>query len=846
MINILGLMRYINTVCILEVGHGEKDRRCYAQTHVSRPAVVVRWRGGAEVVLTVGEAANGIHMKTLLDEQGIDGLREVSRKEMLGQLDVCQLMQVRRSLLHSAALGLNTELWVLKRMRLLIERIFGVFSGSRALARGRNGVPSNATKIRCRNSKASLGSRSKLVINKIRISAGAGIFLTGLMNFAFAQENTLGEVTIYSSRTSQLGIADTANAGIVTQQQLEARTVYRPGELLEAMPGLIVSQHSGEGKANQFYLRGFNLDHGTDLRTTVDGMLVNQRSHTHGQGWTDLNFLIPELTARLEYNKGPYYASEGDFASAGTASVIYANKLEQGIASIGIGQNGYYRTLLADSPKVGNGNLLYALEIFHNNGPFTHSDNYRKFNGVLRYSEGNSANGFNVSAMAYKAKWNATDQIPLRAINAGMLSRFDAIDPTDGGESHRYSLSGEWHQTTAATSTKVNAYMIHNKLGLFSNFTYFLDDPINGDQFYQPDRRTTTGLNASQAWRANWLGREMENTVGLQVQNDNIFNGLYSTKARQVLSTTRQDHIVESSVGAYFENKIVWADKFRTVAGLREDYYRFNVNSNNPANSGTASDSIASPKLSLIFGPWAKTEYYFNVGYGFHSNDARGTTITVDPKNPTVSANKVSPLVRSKGIELGARTEVISELQSALSIYQLDFDSELIFQGDAGTTQAGRPSRRTGFEFSNYYKPAKWLTVDADVAFARARFRDADPAGSRIPGAVEGVVSVALAIDHVGPYFGAMQLRYFGPRPLIEDNSVRSKSTATLNGRIGYKFNPKMRIELEGFNLTNRQDSAIDYYYMSRLPGEPVAGVNDIHFHPIESRSFRVTLTSNF
>ena len=664
---------------------------------------------------------------------------------------------------------------------------------------------------------------------------------------AAAQEQTLNAISVETSRTSQLGITESANSGVVTQQQLEARTVYRPGEMLEAVPGLIVSQHSGEGKANQFYLRGFNLDHGTDLRTTVDGMLVNQRSHAHGQGWTDLNFLIPELGSRLEYRKGPYYAAEGDFAAAGAASVIYANKLDAGIASVGIGQNGYRRTLLADSPALGNGNLLYALELFHNDGPFTRGDDYRKINGVLRYGQGNEANGFNVTAMAYRGRWNATDQIPKRAVDAGALGRFDSIDPTDGGIAHRYSLSGAWHRSDAAGSTNINAYVIHNKLDLYSNFTYFQDDPVNGDQFNQADRRTTLGLNASRTIATPFFGKESDTTVGLQLQNDNIFNGLYNTAERQRLSSTRQDHIVESSAGVYLENSTKWADKFRTVAGLRQDFYRFDVNGDNPANSGRASDSIASPKLSLIFGPWAKTEYYFNVGSGFHSNDARGATITVDPKDPATPADRVAPLVRSKAVEVGARTEIIPGLQSSLSLYRLDFDSELLFVGDAGSTEASRPSRRFGIEFNNYFKPTRWLTIDADLAFARARFRDDDPTGSRIPGAVEGVASIALAIDHVGPYFGALQLRHFGPRPLTEDNSVRSKGTTTLNGRIGYKINPKTRIELEGFNLTNRRDSAIDYYYPSRLATEPVGSATpDIHFHPIESRSFRVTLTANF
>ena len=660
----------------------------------------------------------------------------------------------------------------------------------------------------------------------------------------------LQEVVIEGSRNSQLGIADSANSGLVTQKQLEARTVYRPGELLEATPGLIVSQHSGEGKANQFYLRGINLDHGTDLRTTVDGMLVNQRTHSHGQGWTDLNFLIPELSQRLEYRKGPYYAEQGDFASAGAVSVVYANRLEAGIASIGIGQNGFRRTLLADSPKFGNGNLLYALELFHNDGPFTHGDDYRKANGVLRYSEGSESNGFNVSLMAYKARWNATDQIPQRAIDSRLLtSRFDAIDPTDGGNAHRYSLSTAWQRTDETSATKLNAYVIGQQLDLYSNFTYFLDDPVNGDQFNQPDRRVTTGINASHTWQMPLMGFRSENTVGLQFQNDNIHNALNLTRARSLLSVTRQDHTVESSIGFHAENATRWTDKFRTVVGVREDFYCDKVVSNLAANSNKVTDHRASPKLSLIFGPWSKTELYLNAGRGFHSNDARGATISVDPKNPDTPATRESALVGSRGLEVGVRSEIVPGLQSSFSVYRLDFDSELLFQGDAGTTaDTGRPSRRVGFEFSNYYKPTKWLTIDADVAFARARYRDVDPVGNRIPGSIEGVASLALAVDNLGPYFGGLQLRYFGPRPLIEDNSTRSKKTMTLNGRIGYKFSPKLRIELEGYNLTDRKDAAIDYYYASRLPNEPDDGIGtaDKHFHPIESRSFRMTLIANF
>ena len=658
-------------------------------------------------------------------------------------------------------------------------------------------------------------------------------------------EQELQKIIITGTAINPVGVADSASVGTVTQKQLEARTTYRPGELLEAAPGLIVSQHSGEGKANQFYLRGFNLDHGTDLRTSVDGMLVNQRSHGHGQGWTDLNFVIPELATGLRYKKGPYDASEGDFAAAGAVEIRYADALPAGIANLGTGQNGYRRVLLADSPGLGAGKLLYALEAMRNDGPFTKPDDFRKLSGVLRYAQGDRANGWNVTGMAYSAKWNATDQIPLRAVQAGQLGRFDLIDNTDGGQSHRYSFSGGWRRSTESSSTEVTAHVMHWNLALFSNFTYFLDNPVEGDQFSQPDRRVMSALNVRHSWAAKWFGRDSENQVGVQIQNDNIHNALLSTQARQTLSTTRRDHIVQSSIGVWFDNTTRWTPHLRTVAGLRADGYRFDVQSDRTENSGKRNASIVSPKLNLIFGPWAKTEFYVNLGSGFHSNDARGTVITLDPKTGS-AVDPVTPLPRAKGFELGLRTSLLPGLQTALSLYRLDMASELVFVGDAGTTEAGRPSRRVGFELANYFKLSDWLTIDADLAFAQARFKDNAPEGRRIPGAVEGVASLAVALDNLGPWSGALQLRYFGPRPLSEDNTVRSKATTLLNGHIGYKFGPKWRLELEGFNLGNRKSSAIDYYYKSRLQGEPTAGIADVHFHPVESRSFRLSLQTNF
>jgi len=649
---------------------------------------------------------------------------------------------------------------------------------------------------------------------------------------AYADDPFMQRVLVEGARASQVGVADSAGMGSVSQRQLETRTIYRPGELLEATPGLVASQHSGEGKANQFYLRGFNLDHGTDLRTSVDGMPVNQRSHAHGQGWTDLNFIIPELVARLDYNKGPYNASTGDFSSAGATAIHYSNRLVQDEANLSAGQNGYGRALLAGSRESGDsGSWLYALEGVHSDGPFTRGDNYRKVNAVLRYSDGFANNGYTVTAMAYRGKWNSTDQIPQRAVDSGSLGRFDGIDLSDGGGAHRYSLSAAWARSDEKQTTRANAYIINNRLELFSNFTYFLDDPVHGDQFAQPDRRVTSGFELSRSWHDHMDDMAWSTTLGLQAQNDNIFNALQHTEARQVLDSVRADHIVETSAALYLQQRLRVTPWLRGEAGLRLDRYRFAV-----GDAPRVDATLASPGISLALGPWSSTEIYLNAGHGFHSNDARGVTQAQDP---------ATPLARSRGLELGLRSEAVRGLQTVLAVYRLDFDSELVYLGDAGSTQAGRPSRRHGIEFSNYYKPVKWLALDADLAYARGRFRQFAPEGDRIPGAIEGVAQLAAVFTPSGPWSGALRLRWFGPRPLVEDNSVRSKASATLNGRLAYKPARRTTIELEGFNLANRQVSAIDYYYASRLKGE-TAPRADLHFHPIESRSVRLSVTHAF
>jgi len=657
----------------------------------------------------------------------------------------------------------------------------------------------------------------------------------------------LPEVTVTERADSQLGIADSASQGNVGQKQLKYRPISRPGEVLETVPGLIASQHSGEGKANQYYLRGFNLDHGTDFLTEIDGVPINQLSHAHGQGWTDTNFLIPELIRTIRYQKGNYYAESGDFSSAGSADVHYFKDLPGNLAKFTGGSFDYYRGLIAGSHALGGGRLLYAGETVHNDGPWTVGNDYLKFNGVLRYGKEQGRSGWSLTAMAYQADWNSTDQIPKRAAASGLIGRFGTLDPSDGGDSQRYSLTGEWHQSTDGGETRVMAYGLYSKLNLFSNFTYFLDHPVQGDQFAQPDRRWTSGLKASHTLFHRIGGAESESTLGLQIRHDRIRNALLLTQARQAYDIVRQDEVDVGSISPYAENTTRWNDWLRTRLGVRFDGYRFEVeNSNISANNGDRTDGLISPKFGLALGPWAQTEFYLNGGLGFHSNDARGVNTRIDPKSKE-SAAPAAPLVRTYGAEIGMRTTRFKGWQSTLALWWLDIDSELLFVGDAGTTEVSRPSRRYGVEWANYYSPADWLTFDADFSFSKARFRGEDPTGDFIPGSVGSVIAAGATVhDLYGGFFGGPRLRYFGPRSLTEDNSVRSDPTLLVSAMLGYRFDKAWTVQAELFNLLNRKDSAIDYYYASRLPGEAGDGINDIHFHPVEPVSFRLTLTAQY
>lgn len=637
-----------------------------------------------------------------------------------------------------------------------------------------------------------------------------------------------------------------ASATRISGTEVNAVPFSRPGEALEVVPGLIVTQHSGEGKANQYFLRGFNLDHGTDLAISVDGMPVNMPTHGHGQGYADINFLIPELIQSVNVRKGPYFADQGDFASAGAVAIDYVNKLPHNVAEMTFGGFGYRRALAAGSTAVSAGTLLTAFETSKYDGPWDVPDDARKLNGVLRYSQGTATDGLTLTAMAYSNGWNSTDQVPQRAIDQGLINRFGTLDPTDGGTSSRFSLSSNWAQSSEHGQTNISAYVVRSDLRLFNNFTYFLDNPVNGDQFSQLDGRTLGGVDARHTFDWRFASLESQTRVGVQSRYDDIHVGLFKTEQRAWFSTVREDRVQEGNVGLWTDTTTYWNDWLHTTAGIREDFFAGHVFSDTPENSGNAQASMMSPKAGIVLGPWSKTELYGNAGYGLHSNDIRGATITVDPNDKVTPLDRVPLLVRSRGAELGIRTKVIEGMTSSLAVFVLDFDSELLFVGDAGTTEPSRPSRRVGVEWTNQYKPLPWMTVDLDVAQTHARFTDFDPAGAHIPGAPAWVASSAITLGGDTGWFGSLKARYFGPRPLIEDDSVRSKASLIFNARAGYRFDNGLWVQLDVLNLFNAQTNQIEYYYLSRLPGEPIAGVADRHVHPAEPLAVRLTVAARF
>ena len=653
-------------------------------------------------------------------------------------------------------------------------------------------------------------------------------------------EQVLPAVVVTGRQDSLLGVADSATIGVTGALQLAERPILRAGELLETVPGLIITQHAGGGKANQYFLRGFNLDHGTDFATFLDGVPLNMPSHAHGQGYADMNVVIPELVERVNYQKGPYFAQTGDFGTAGAAYLDFFKTLPNALLVMEAGSYGYNRLVFADSAKLTSGNLLYGIQVSHADGPWLMPDDYNKFNGQLTWSRGDAKDGSSVTLRGYQGKWNSSDQIPESLVTSGVLSAFGNMDASNGGDSRYLSISSEWHAKDKSTEDKLQVYAYHYDLDLFSNFTYYLNDPVNGDQFEQADRRTGAGFNASHTIYGSLGGKSSETTFGLQVRNDWVANGLYKTTQRFRTATNVQDDFTVGEAGVFVENRLQWTPTFRTVVGGRVDLQHTDVTALSAADSGQANSSAFSPKLSLIWGPYEKTEYFLQAGYGFHSNDGRGTTLTSGGATP------LRGLVSAQGGEVGIRTLAVENLQSTLSLWYLHNNSELVLAGDSGELEPSGASNRYGVEWANYYTPNKWLSFDLDLAASQALFVLPDTDGGRaVPESINTVASAGVTVKDGSGWSGSLRLRYFGPRDLISTGAVRSGTTTILNASVGYQFNTRWQATVEILNLLNSSDQDIAYLYESKVSPSAAASTQ-VHFHPVEPRQFRLSVTGRF
>lgn len=684
-----------------------------------------------------------------------------------------------------------------------------------------------------------------------------------------------------------------------TKEEVLSRSYTQPGEALEITPGLIVSQHSGAGKANQYFLRGFALDHGYDIALTIDGMPINQASHVHSNGYADANFIIPELFSSVDVRKGPYFADEGQFSSVGAIHMQYLNSARKGLVLGTGGSFAYGRLLGIKSWGLGAGELLTALELNNYNGPWQRPDEQRKINGVMRWSMGTETNGLAVTAMAYSNHWFATDQIPMHDVTMGLMSRWGTQDPSDGGNATRYSLSARWSETTKDSFARFEGYAIRTTTNLYDDFDYNLVNqlPLN-DQVHQFDRRSMYGINALKGWNYAVASQPVQTRVGLQSRYDEIRNGFGDSLFRQQYDQIRNDYLKNFSHGLWTDTTVFWTPWFRTTGGFRLDYIHGSVNSvlnplvapgwysGTPLILGTANDNtvgrwFTSPKAGAVFGPFqdiGNSEFFLNFGEGFREEDLRGTVAHWDPAEGTYGQNN-QLLTKTRGAEAGVRAKPIAGLDTTLSLFWQDFDAENVFNGDAGVTSYARPGRRLGFEWTSKYAPTSWINAYAEVTGTHARFRGSDAVQQaqylqlvlggaddplfplNIPGNSPGnylmlapvwVAKSGVELGEKTGWFGGLYYRYFGSRPLTEDGQIRSSAMATVNARLGYRLDNGWKFQIDAFNITNNRSSTIDYAYGAFARQDYLLfphyaggsfGIMDRYFKPQDPLAVRLTLS---
>lgn len=604
----------------------------------------------------------------------------------------------------------------------------------------------------------------------------------------------------------------------------------RPAQVLRLIPGFLAVEHSGgAGKADQYFLRGFDADHGTDVAFFADGMPVNMRSHAHGQGYTDLNFIIPETIEGLEVNKGAYLPEYGDFATAGAVNFKTRDMVKEGVAQGAGGQFDTQRYLLMFSPTKDRVRSLIAAEGYFTNGPFQNDNRYFRANLFGKVTTNlTGRDELSLKTTFHQAHWNASGEIPLRAVNDGTLDRFGAVDPSEGGKTMRSTAQLKYHyDTTTGGQFFANAYAQYYRLDLYTNFTFFQNDPVNGDGIVQADRRVMYGGDLGYKQRGEVFGLPIIGTIGVQTRIDDIHASLGTQTKRAVTGVTTDSDILEASYAPFAKAEVQPTDWLRLAGGLRSETFTFDVRNRcatcaeQPA--GRKSSGVVLPKMNLILGPWAGTEFFANYGEGYHSNDARSAV-----------APGSSPLARARSYEVGVRSKPFGAdgMELIATLWRLDLKSELVFVGDAGTTEIRGATTREGAEVAARGQVWGPLYFNGSVTWTKAEFRN----GDAIPLAPEITAYGALLLKWPEGLTSQLQATYLGVRPLIEDRSIKSPAWVDIDLSERYQLPIKLshgRMEAFLFvqNLFNTKWEQATFAFSSQLRNE-AAAVQDIHFVP--------------
>jgi TonB-dependent Receptor Plug Domain len=655
--------------------------------------------------------------------------------------------------------------------------------------------------------------------------------------------------------SNAIGASPSASEGSINQLDLANQPILRPGDVFEFIPGLLAEDHTGTVKANEYFLRGFFIDHGTDFSIWVDDVPYNMPNHPHLHGYLDINSVFPELIQTIDFQKGVYYADAGDLSSAGHVNTTMVDSLPYGIFKSEFGKNDYFRELVANSAPLGQGVLLYAVSAEYFNGPWEYPENSRLFDGMLRYTMGDAQDGLRLTAWAYSGAGRINDNIPTEAIEAGAINRFGTLDPFENLHTTRDQLNLQWwHRDDAGDVTKANVYYIYYQFRIFTNTTGTAidDSSINAstgqlntgvsDEFEQYDsHRSVYGTNFSQMMPSRIFGDNVQNTVGTQIRFDlDPSVGTNHTVANNLYVPLDNASIQELNAGFYYENQIKWGPKVRTVLAFREDYFHWDVcDSLIYQNSGNTQAWVPQPKGSLILGPWDKTEFYLNGGYGFHTNDARGIFNYESPDfvNGTAArfltpGQPAEPIARSRGCEIGTKTQLIPNLTTTAALWYLKLQSELVFDpfGITAAEDVRGPSDRYGIELSNTYRFERWLTFDCDWSASQAHFTTTDfndavgPAGGNdVPQAVDVLFSAGPTVRLPNGYFAVLHYKYLGPRALTSDDVIASKATNWWDLGVGYE-NQRLVCGVNIINLFNSNDHEIDFANVD--PGATINGVN--------------------